>query len=198
MEFTEVVRIRRSIRKYKEREVPQVYIEKILEAARLAPSGTNRQPWRFKVVTGEDRKKLVPACPQSFITKAPVIIVCCLDLRSYLKKTIVSRLDELVERGVIRKEEVGALYRRPAPESLEKVELNPTAYVDLGIAVEHMVLAATDLGLGSCWIRFMDPDKVHQVLQLPDNIVVAALLPLGFPAEDPTPRPRFSLPDILL
>lgn len=198
MEFMEVIRRRRSIRKYEDRPVPGEYIEEILEAARLAPSGTNRQPWRFVVLTGKEREKLRKACPQTFVTQAPVLVVCCIELKSFLKDNVTQRMRELVEGNAVLEEEVSAIYRRPMPVTVDEVKLTASAYVDLGIAVEHMVLAAANLGLGSCWIRMMEPETVHRALGLPESIVVGALLPLGYPAEDPAMRPRLSREEILL
>jgi len=79
MEFYEVIRTRRSIRSYESDPIPEDVLNKVLEAARIAPSGSNRQPWRFIVVKDEELKKqLVPACgDQSFIADAPMVIVAC-------------------------------------------------------------------------------------------------------------------------
>jgi nitroreductase len=198
VEFMEVVRNRRSIRKFADRPVPRELIDQVLEAARLAPSGTNRQPWRFKVVTGSDREKVRKACPQAFVTEAPVLMVCCIELKAFLQENVTRRMRELVEGKAVLEEEVGEIYRRPMPLSVNEVKLTASAYVDLGIAVEHMVLAATNVGLGSCWVRLMDPETVHKALKLPESIVVGALLPLGYAAEDPAMRPRLSREEITL
>lgn len=198
MEFMDVVKKRRSIRKYADRPVPPELIETMLEAARLAPSGTNRQPWRFKVLTGAETDKLRKACPQKFVTEAPVLIVCCIELKAFLKESVNRRLRELVEGNAVLAEEVEGIYRRPMPVTLEEVNLTASAYVDLGIAVEHLVLAAAELGLGSCWVRLMEPETVHRALNLPESLVVGALLPVGYPAEDPAMRPRLSLGEITL
>lgn len=198
MEFMEVIKKRRSIRKYADRPVPPELIDEMLEAARLAPSGTNRQPWRFKVLTGPGREKIKKACPQKFVTEAPVLIVCCIELKAFLKENVNRRLRELVEGNAVLEEEVSEIYRRPMPVTLQEVKLTASAYVDLSIAVEHMVLAAANLGLGSCWVRLMEPETIHRALQLPESLVVGALLPVGYPAEDPEMRHRLSLEEIVL
>lgn len=79
MDFYEVIRTRRSIRSYKSEPVPEEVLNRVLEAARIAPSGDNRQPWRFIVVKNEGlKRRLVPACGnQSFIAEAPVVVVAC-------------------------------------------------------------------------------------------------------------------------
>jgi len=79
MDFNEVVRTRRSIRSFKPDPVPEEVLNRILEAVRIAPSGSNRQPWKFIIVKDKAMKKrLVPACGnQKFIADAPVVIVAC-------------------------------------------------------------------------------------------------------------------------
>ncbi len=71
------------------------------------------------------------------------------------------------------------------------------AWLDVGIAVEHIVLVATALGLGTCWVQFFDPKEMAKVLGLPDDFVVVALLTVGYPAEHPVPRPRKTLKEIV-
>ncbi len=198
MEFMDVIRSRRSIRKYTQDPVPPEYIREILEAARLAPSGTNRQPWRFKVLRGDETEIVTTACPQKFVTEAPVLLVCCIDRRAFMKDSLDRRLGELVEGNVFKQTEVNALYKFKIPVKEEEVRLSHSAFIDLAIAVEHMVLAAQNLGLGSCWVRLMDPNNVHKALGLPPHLVVGALLPLGFPAEEPGERPRLSLEEITI
>lgn len=79
MDFYEVIRTRRSIRSYKPDPIPEEVLMRIMDAARIAPSGSNRQPWKFIVVKDEElRKRLAAACHnQTFIAEAPVIIVAC-------------------------------------------------------------------------------------------------------------------------
>lgn len=197
--FAELVGQRRSIRKFAERPVSPEDLEQILEAARLAPSGTNRQPWRFVLLTEQsDREELAPAVVQPFVVKAPALFICCLDRAAFTKETMHLRTQELAEAGVISEEAAAVLYRRRLPDKVSQVQAPPSAYIDLGIAVEHMVLQAAALGLGCCWVRLLDPACVHRILELPSRIEVVALLPVGYPAETPTPRPRLSRSEILL
>lgn len=72
----------------------------------------------------------------------------------------------------------------------------PAYAIDVAIALDHMTLAAASLGLGSCWIGAFYEDRVKQILAVPPEVRVVALLPLGYPAEMPAPRPRKSLKDI--
>lgn len=197
--FAELIGQRHSIRKFAERPVSPEDLELILEAARLAPSGTNRQPWRFVLLTEQsDREQIAPAVVQSFVVKAPALFICCLDRAAFTKETMHLRTQELAKAEVISEEAVTVLYRRRPPENVLEVQAPPSAYLDLGIAVEHMVLQAAALGLGSCWVRLFDPARVHRILELPSRIEVVALLPVGYPAGKPSPRPRLSRSEILL
>ena len=80
----------------------------------------------------------------------------------------------------------------------EDVVIPASAYIDLGIAVEHMVLTAAALGLGSCWVRLFNSRELHQLLGLPSDLEPVALLPVGYPAESPPPRPRLSRDEIMI
>jgi nitroreductase len=79
MEFFDVVQTRRSVRSFKDEPVPDEVLSKVLETVRIAPSGSNRQPWRFIIVKDETvKKRLIPACgDQKWLVEAPVIVVAC-------------------------------------------------------------------------------------------------------------------------
>ncbi|MEW5784357.1 MAG: nitroreductase family protein [Bacillota bacterium] len=199
LNFMEAVQARRSIRKFTDQPVPRAMLEQILEAARLAPSGTNRQPWRFVLLTeASERRRLTGAVLQTFVTAAPALFVCCLDLKAFTRSGVAARLEELVDAGVFSREDLSVIYGSGIPEKVEDVKISAFTYLDLGIAVEHMALQAASLGLGSCWVRLFNPAQVREVLGLPPDIKVAALLPVGYPAQDPPPRPRLSLEELLL
>jgi len=156
MEFMDVIRARRSIRRYKPDPVPEDVLNQILEAARLAPSGGHRQPWHFIVVRDPEVKSRldIPA----WAAEAPIIIVGCTD-----------------------------------PEVSPRWHI-----VDLSIAFEHIVLAAANFGLGTCWIGKLGADeRVKEVLGIPDHMKVVALTPLGYPNETPAPKVRKSLSEIV-
>lgn len=156
MEFKKVIEKRRSIRKYKNTPVPREKILEILEAARIAPSASNRQPWHFIVV--EDKIKIEKLAKQEWAAGAPVMIV-----------------------------------------GLADQETSPGWCLnDLGIAFEHLVLAATDLGLGTCWMGQSNREElVRELLDIPDKYKVVALTPLGEPDEAPSPKERKSLDKIV-
>lgn len=199
MEIDEVFMKRRSIRHYEKESIPAETIKQLINAARFAPSATNRQPWKFVEVKDEDLiNHLGEAVIQPFVTGAPVIIVCCIDRTVFTKELIKKRVEELVVAGVMNREVADMLYRRKMPEKAEEAGIPVSAYIDIGIAVEHMVLKATSLGLGSCWVRMFNAELVSGILKLSPDIIPVALLPLGYPAENPPPRPRLSLDEIVI
>ena len=158
MDVLEAIRTRRSIRTFSQKPIPDEKMKTILEAARLAPSAGNRQPWLFVVVKDLERKKALAKAAgyQMFIADAGVIIV-----------------------------------------ALGDPEASPRWFrQDPMIAVEHMVLAATSLGYGTCWIGAFDEEEIKRLLKIPEKLKVIALLPVGFPNETPAPRPRKLLNEI--
>jgi nitroreductase len=195
MDVSEVIRIRRSIRKFKPDPIPDEKVRLLLESARLAPSGTNTQPWRFIVVRDDDTKaKLQRAAHnQRHIKRAPVIIVCCADLEAF--KEFPARVDELIGSGALpeRTREVFIPYIEKGMSTVTKDALMVAAAANVAIAIEHIVLQAVEIGLGTCWVRWYEDEKVKEILDIPDNIEVMALLPVGIPDENPSPRPRLRL-----
>ncbi len=158
MDVLEAMRIRRSIRKYKPERIPDEKLKTILEAARLAPSAANRQPWRLVVVEDRERRKALAkaANDQTFVGDAGAIVVATSD-----------------------------------PEKSARWHEKDTM-----IALEHIVLAATALGYGTCWIGAFDEDAVKSLLNIPAKMKVVAVLPIGFPDEKPEPRRRRELSEI--
>jgi nitroreductase len=191
---------RRSIRKFKPDSIPDEHVRELLDSARLAPSGCNAQPWRFKIVKeGEVKIKLAEAAyGQTFISQAPVVIVCCADLQGYIDGT-VSGLQDLGRIGAVEDRIVTILLGNAKKmETIALSELAPRIAVNVAIAVEHIILRALDFGLGSCWIRLMDERKVRELFGWSENIYVVALLPIGYPAEFPKGRKRLELNEILI
>lgn len=197
--FQKIVEERRSIRKFAQKAVSEEDLEQIIEAARLAPSGTNRQPWRFVLLkTKEEKEKIAGCVVQPFVLEAPAVFVCCLDKRAYTLGMVEKRMNELVQSNVISEEAAGYIYQFKMPEKPEEVKIPPESYIDLGIAVEHMALMARSLGLGSCWVRLINPGQIHEQLNLPDEIKVVAVLPVGYPVQSHPPRPRLAREEIIL
>ena len=203
----EAIRERRSIRKFRSDPVPEEVIYQILEAAWLAPSGTNRQPWRFIVVTdAAERAKLRQMCwDQAFIEEAPVVFVCCADLTAYSRDVTKKRYQQFVDYGIaetLSGDLAGPDFWETQFKQEEKQGLGAflTQVVsNTFIAVEHMVLMATALGLGTCWVAAIsDMDEMRSHFGLSPTTVVAAILPLGYPKVVPPPRPRLEVSEILL
>lgn len=191
---------RRSIRKFKRKPVPDEQITALIEAARLAPSASNTQPWRFKIVSDDDTKaKLAEAAyHQSFVAQAPVVLVCCADLQGYFEG-IKARSQEFGKEGAL--EETMSRVLRGRAEQLKTVniqELAPGIAFNVAIAIEHIVLRALDFGLGSCWVRMLDEQKIKTIFGWKNSIHVVALLPLGYPDETPNPRKRRAIEELIL
>ena len=196
----EAIEKRRSIRKYKPDLIPDEDIRELLDSARLAPSGCNAQPWRFKIVKeAAIKEKLAEAAyNQGFIADAPVVIVCCADIQGYLDGTI-SGVQDLGKTGAVEEGMVTVLQGRADHlKTINPGELVPIIAVNVAIAIEHIVLRALDFGLGSCWIRLFYEQKVKDLFGWSDNICVVALLPIGYPAELPKARKRLELNEILI
>ena len=166
MELYQAIRERRSIRAFQEKEVPSDFIDRILEAAILAPSEGNLQSWQFYVVKNQEiKKKLAEAAfRQMFVAEASVTIVVCINL----KATAPYR-----ERG-----------------------RNLYALQSSAAAIENMLLTVTSLNLGACWVGAFDEDSVKVILHLEEGIRPVALIPIGYPAESPPARGRNPVGDV--
>ncbi|MBN1476857.1 nitroreductase family protein [Candidatus Sumerlaeota bacterium] len=174
MNLEEILRRRHSVRAFDDRPVRLEDILALGEAARLAPSACNSQTWRFVAVT--DRGLIARICDEAtrpfirneFLRQAPLVIVGC------------SQLDVVANR-------LGT-----AITGIEYFQ------IDLGIAMEHMVLRATELGLGTCWIGWFRENKVKRILGIPRRIRVSAMLAVGYPrGEETRAHSRKPLSEIL-
>lgn len=164
MDVSTAIRQRRSVRAYKAVEVEEEKLKKILEAAKLSPSASNQQSWKFIVVRNKETKKKLAraAFGQSFIGEAPVVMVAC------------------------------------GTESKAVMACGqPTHTVDVSIACAFMILQAYELGLGTCWIGAFEEGEVKKILEIPKSVRVVAMIPLGYPDEDPSPRSRKGLEQIV-
>jgi nitroreductase len=156
----QIIAKRRSIRAYDTKPILPDDILALCESARQAPSACNSQTWRFIAVTNREMiaricdEAMRPVIPNRWLKQAPLVMVGC------------SQLDLVANR-------LGA-----AVTGIEYYQ------IDLGIAMEHMVLKATELGLGSCWIGWFKEKKIKQLLQIPAGIKVSALLAIGHPQAD--------------
>ncbi len=155
----DVVARRVSCRAYQRTAVPEAHLHSILEAARLAPSACNMQPWRFAVVQSPElRRRIVeegflPGIKMTWAIDAPVHVVIGME-RSLVTHRIAASVS-------------GVDY----------------PWVDIGIAGEHLVLAATELGLGTCWIGWIKPRVVARIVAWPRSVKAAAVITVGYPID---------------
>lgn len=196
----EAIEQRRSIRKFKPDAVPDDILGKLLDAARLAPSGSNAQPWRFKIIKDrETRERLVKAAyDQSFIAEAPVVFVCCADIDGYLRG-VTSGLQDLGRIGAVEDRIVHIVLERT--DRLQKMSLDQFGQriaFNVAIAIEHIALRAIDFGLGTCWVRLIDEQAIRAIFGWDETVSVVALLPVGYPDESPAPRKRRTIEEILI
>ena len=199
LDVYEAIKRRRSIRKFKKESISQDQIEKLIEVARLAPSGSNVQPWRFIIVKDNQLKSELcqASYKQKFVEDASIVVVCCGDLLSWKRVKETSREILKDKRIKLSKKTKDALEKRTNKAAIAEMDDRiPTTMLNVAIAIEHIALEAVELGLGSCWVRLFDEKKIKQILNLPDHLYIVAILPIGVPAEDPSPRSRMSMSDI--
>ncbi len=166
MDIYEVIKKRRSIRKYEPRKIEDDKLERVLNAARLAPSGKNVQAWRLIVTRDPELKeKLIKACKgQKFVAEADCIVTVAVDETS-------------VYQG--------------------HGNYMTSFAVDGAIMLDHLILAATYEGLGTCWIGAFIEEQVKEILNIPDPYRVVAMTPLGYPAQEGKDRGRKPLEEIV-
>ena len=164
MEFQELIEKRYSVRAYKPDPVPDESLQQVLQAARLAPTAANRQPFQLIVIHTAGREaELKRIYGRDWFVQPPVVICAC---------------------GV------------PAQGWVRRDGKNYTD-VDVTIAMDHLILAAADLGLGTCWIGAFDPQAAREVLGLPDGVEPIAFTPLGYPADRLGAKKRKALDELV-
>lgn len=164
MNFSELVTKRYSVRAYKPDPVEEEKLQQVLEAARMAPTAVNLQPFQIIVIHTAGREaELSRIYGRDWFTQAPLIICAC----------------GVPTRGWTRED--GKCYTD----------------VDVAIVVDHMTLAAADVGLGTCWIGAFDPVAAREVLGLPDDVEPIAFMPLGYPADHLRTKKRKPLSELV-
>ena len=157
MEVFEAINKRRSVRAYQEKAISDGDLNKILEAARMAPSGFNAQAFRIIVIKDPATKlKLGELARQPYIAKAPIILAA-LNLK----------LDD-----------------KYAP-------------LDVAILLDHVMLSAVSLGIGSVFVGAYHNDEIRKFLDAPDDSEMVALMPLGYPADREIPKKRKELSELV-
>lgn len=164
MEFSELIKLRYSVRAYKADPVEEDKLNQVLEAARLAPTAANRQPFQIIVIRTAGREdELRKIYPRDWFAKAPLVICAC---------------------GI------------PAQTWVRSDGKNYSD-VDVAIAMDHLILAAANLGLGTCWTAAFDPAAARKILQLPEGVEPIAFTPLGYPADSLRPKQRKPLAELV-
>lgn len=168
MNLLDALRKGRSIRTYKKQALPSGIVEKLLEAARLAPSAGNVQPWEFVVASTQKTKMGISqaAFGQKDLQEASVVIVVCAD-------------------------------EKRAAESYGDRGKTLYCLQDTAAAIQNILLTACSLGLGSCWIGAFKEDEIRKVINAPKDMRPVALIPVGYPNESPDARPRRPLGEVM-
>jgi len=160
MTFPKLINTRQSVRKYASTPVEPEKLNLCLEAARLAPSASNSQPWRFILVDQEPLRTEVAKATftdiqliNKFTLLAPVMVVMVIE-----KARLITRLAMLVKK-------------------------KEWPLIDIGIAAEHFCLQAAELGLGTCMIGWFDEKKIQKLLNIPSDKTIGLVISLGYPEE---------------
>jgi nitroreductase len=160
--FLDLVRMRRSVRRYEARPVPREALDRCFEAVRFAPSACHSEPWQFVVVDEPERRRRLAERAfagmysiNRFAVEAPALVV------------VITEQSKLQAR-------LGALFRGVR-----------YGFIDIGIACEHFVLQAAAEGLGTCWLGWFDEKAVKAELGLPRSAHVDVLISVGYPAGEP-------------
>ena len=164
MEFSQLIARRYSVRAYRPDPVEDEKLGQVLEAARLAPTAANRQPFRLILIhTVGRREELRRLYHREWFGLAPLVLgVCALPGEAWVRRD-------------------GVNY----------------AFVDAAIVMDHLVLAATGVGLGTCWVAAFDPAAAREILGLPQGVEPVAFTPLGYPADVPGVKERKPLADLV-
>ncbi len=166
-QLMKIIKERRSVRKFEEKDIPQEMLDTLMEAVRWSPSWANTQVWevilvRDRAVKEKVQETIAPKNPATkAIVNAPVLIAMCgkKNDSGYYNNAVTTKFGDWM-------------------------------LFDLGLATQSLCLAAHDLGLGTVIVGLFDHDKAAAVLGVPDTHEVVALIPLGFPAKTPSPPKR--------
>ncbi|MDX9840882.1 MAG: nitroreductase family protein [Desulfobulbus sp.] len=167
MDFSQLITVRQSVRKYANRPVPEETLDRLVEAVRLSPSASNSQPWRLILVTDSALRDRVARATFSrlvsfnrFAPQAPVLAVLVVE-----KPKVITQIG-------------GRLKDRDFP------------LIDIGIAAAHFCLQAADLGLGTCMLGWFDEAVIRELLSIPTSRRIGLVITLGYPADDDRLRPK--------
>ncbi len=168
MTVLDAIRNRRSIRDFESRDIPETAVESLVDAIRLAPSAGNLQSRRFYFVFNPDTRKKLA--------------------RAALNQHFIARAPLVV---------VACLDGRIASRYGDR-GVNLYAIQDVSASIMNMMLAATELELGTVWVGAFNEFEVFEVLEMPDHLRPIALVPVGYPSRKPAPTPRLSKEELIM
>lgn len=177
MEALECLKTRRSVRKYTDEQVPHDVLEQIVETASYAPSWKNTQVVRYTVV--EDAAKIASICDNGLMGFA-------------LNQKTVGRAKQLVIVSYVEKR---SGFEKDGSYSTSKEDR--WEMFDAGIATQTFCLAAHAMGVGSVIMGIFDDARIAEIVELPENQTVAAVLAVGYPEFAPDTPPRKSVSELL-
>lgn len=165
MEYSELIAQRYSVRAYRPDPVEDGKLQAVLEAARLAPTAANRQPFQLIVVHTAGRKdEIGKIYRREWFVQAPLVIaVCAISSLAWVRES-----DRFNAR-----------------------------MIDAAIVADHLILAAANQGLGTCWIAAFNVEAARSVLGLPEEVEPVVFTPLGYPADQPGPKIRKPLDELV-
>lgn len=182
--FDELLKIRRSIRRYQDRPVSVEVVQAIIEESTLAPSAGNQQPWKFVIVSGKDNLKEL-----SDESKKNILARIATDPSDYAKR---------YER-MLSSESYNVFYNAPCLVMILGLSGAKNLYVDCALAASYFMMAAVSRGLGTCWVNLgaeIDDPEMRDALGIPDNCTIVAPIILGYPERIP-PTPNRKQPEVL-
>ena len=191
----EVITSRKSIRKYKPDPIPRDTLERLIEAARWAPSGENAQPWRFVIV--EEREKI----------KAIGKVAGMADRRQFSAEFAAGETEKRLKKIKDPKKRQKVMEKLTGGHVSSFLENAPLVIIvcgkkdvwdlpyDCSAAIENILIMAVAAGLGTCWVEspvmdVRDEEKIKAMLEIPKNMKVLTAISVGYPDESPKPRPR--------
>jgi len=164
VDVLETIASRYSVRAYRPDPIEERTLQRVLEAARLAPTAANRQPFRLIVVHTKGREEdLARVYGRPWFTQAPLVL-CVVAVPG---------------------------------EAWRRMDGKPYDEVDATIAMDHLILTAASMGLGTCWVAAFDPVAAREVLGLPDDVEPLAFTPLGYPTSQASPKKRRPLDELV-
>ena len=184
MKFDQLLKNRRSVRKYKENLVSVQVIQEIIGESTLAPNAGNEQPWKFIIVN--DREMLKKISDEG---KKNILARVAANPNDYAKKY----------QGMLQNESFNVFYNAPCLVLILGFSHLKNLYVDCALAASYFMMAAASRGLGTCWVNFgteiHDPEILNE-LGIPDNCTIVAPIILGYPEKIPA-VPKRKEPEIL-